>query len=135
MKFALKVFWGCVLGYVVSRIGFADFHEVHQMFLLTDFRMFLAFASGTAVIVLYFLMVSGFRVVQEAAFHPGIAPGSVLFGTGWALTGGCPAVVLLQLSHGSLGALSTFAGICVGMVAYRFVHERYFGWAAASCEA
>ena len=130
-----KAFWGIVLGFVVSRIGFVDFNEVHQMFLLADLRMFLAFASGVTLVVIYFLLVNGGKVTQTAFFHPGIVPGSVLFGTGWALTGGCPAVVMLQLSHGYLPAAVTFAGVTAGMLAYRWVHSRYFRWTQSSCEA
>ena len=134
-RLLLKLFWGVMLGFVVSRIGFISYAEVHQMFLLADFRMFLSFAMGAALVVVYFLVINGFRVTQTGNMTPGTVPGSMLFGAGWALTGGCPAVILLQLSHGYVAALMTFVGVTLGMIAYRFVHERYFGWSAASCEA
>ena len=40
---------GILLGYILSRIGFTDFGEVHNMFLLTDLRMFLTFCGSVAV--------------------------------------------------------------------------------------
>ena len=134
-KLLIKGFWGIVLGFVVSRIGFVDFNEVHNMFLMADLRMFLSFAFGAALVVFYFLVVQGFKVEQQSSFNPGIIPGSILFGTGWALTGGCPAIVMVQFSHGYVAAICTFIGVSAGMVLYRFAHQRYFRWSAASCEA
>lgn len=134
-KLLIKGFWGIALGFVVSRIGFVDFNEVHNMFLMTDPRMFLSFASGAALVVFYFLVVQGFKVEQDSGFTPGTIPGSTLFGTGWALTGGCPAIVMVQFSHGYGAAIFTFIGVSAGMILYRYVHRRYFGWASASCEA
>ena len=134
-RLLLKGLWGTVLGFVVARIGFADFSEVHNMFLLADFRMFLSFAFGTALILMYFLFVNGFQVEQQSQLTPGTVPGSVLFGAGWALTGGCPAVIMLQLSHGYTGAFLTLAGVSIGMIAYRQVHQRFFTWNTATCEA
>lgn len=131
----LKGFWGLVLGFVVARIGFVDYTEVHNMFLLADFRMFLSFAFGVSLVVVYFLLVSNFQVTQTSTVTPGTIPGAMLFGAGWALTGGCPAVIMLQLSHGYMGAVLTLVGVSIGMIAYRQVHGRYFNWNAASCEA
>ena len=47
----------------------------------------------------------------------------VLFGLGWALTGGCPAAPLVQLGEGKLAALATMVGIAVGTTVYRRVHS------------
>jgi hypothetical protein len=40
--------------------------------------------------------------------------GGILFGVGWALSGGCPGVVLTQLGEGKLYALFALFGIGLG---------------------
>jgi hypothetical protein len=95
----LKAFWELALGFVVAWIGFVNFTEVHNMFLLTDLHMLFSFAFGLSLVVAYFLWVSQFKVEQQTRMMPGTIPGVMLFGVGWALTGGCPAVILVQLLH------------------------------------
>jgi len=65
--------------------------------------------------------------------HPGVLGGGVLFGLGWALSGACPSIAMVQLGEGQLGALWTVTGIVLGNWMYARVHARYFGWSAASC--
>ena len=60
--------------------------------------------------------------------------GGVLFGAGWALTGACPSIALVQLGEGKLGALVTLVGIFAGNALYAAVHERYFRFSVGSCE-
>jgi uncharacterized membrane protein YedE/YeeE len=57
-----------------------------------------------------------------------------MFGVGWVLSGGCPAVALAQLGEGQLPALLTVAGILFGAWLYPKVHRRLFRWDVGSCE-
>lgn len=41
----------------------------------------------------------------------GVVPGAVLFGTGWAISGGCPAIPIAQVASGYLPAVVTIGGI------------------------
>jgi uncharacterized membrane protein YedE/YeeE len=59
--------------------------------------------------------------------------GGALFGVGWALSGACPSIALVQLGEGQLGALVTLAGIFLGNLAYSAIHDRYFRWSTQSC--
>ncbi|MEQ8278230.1 MAG: YeeE/YedE thiosulfate transporter family protein [Deltaproteobacteria bacterium] len=106
---------GLALGFALTRIGFADFGEVHAMFLLTDLR--LVFTFGGAVALAYV----GFRLTAKRPgrrpakpMHGGVVPGSVLFGVGWAITGACPGIVIAQLGAGQLAALLTLGGMLFG---------------------
>jgi uncharacterized membrane protein YedE/YeeE len=56
-----------------------------------------------------------------------------LFGVGWALSGACPAIALVQLGEGQFVALFTLLGIFAGNWLYSVVHERFFRWSASTC--
>lgn len=107
---------GGALGFALTRIGFADFAEVHAMFLLADLRLILTFGGAVA------LAYVGFRLAAERPngyltpkpLHGGVVPGSVLFGIGWAITGACPGIVLVQLGAGQVVALLTLGGMVLG---------------------
>jgi uncharacterized protein len=125
---------GLMLGFGLSRIGFASWTEVHRMFTFGSFRMLLTF--GTAcVLLLGFWRLLAKRGVHFAPrpIHPGTVVGSLLFGAGWALAGACPAIALVQLGEGNVSAIATLAGILVGNALYPLVHRRAFRWSAASC--
>lgn len=125
-----------VLGFSLSRIGFSSWDEVHSMFLFADLRLFLTFASAVAFLATAWVVVRRVSRPQWAprAIHRGTLLGGALFGVGWALAGACPAVALVQIGEGQLGAVLTLAGIFLGNFAYSVVHERWLRWDRASCD-
>ena len=52
--------------------------------------------------------------------------------TGWALTGACPSITMVQLGEGQLAAVWTLGGVFVGNWLYSVVHQRYFRWELGS---
>jgi hypothetical protein len=126
---------GLLLGFSLSRIGFADYGELHRMFVFDDLRMFLVFAGAVGLSLLGFLLYDRRLFSPTRRVHPGTVPGGILFGLGWALCGACPAVPLVQLGHGRLPALATLAGVVIGTLLYRWVHARLFRWDSGSCES
>jgi uncharacterized protein len=110
---AVTVVGGLALGYTVSRIGFGDFGEVNAMFTFQDLRMFLAFVGAVVLIAAAFLVIRPRRL--PGRIHAGVVPGAVLFGAGWAISGGCPAIPIIQLAAGYLPAAITIAGIAAGV--------------------
>lgn len=125
---------GLLLGFGLSRIGFADWAEVNRMFTLRDFRLYLTFAGGVAILMVCFRLLRGRLQFGTRAFHPGIVPGAALFGIGWAITGACPTIVLVQLAEGHLIALASVAGLISGMRLFRSMQGRLFRWDTGSCE-
>ena len=129
----LKVgLFGLMLGFTVSMIGFSDFGELNRMFTLRDFRMFLSFAGGVA------LAIGGYLAIKAAPsrtkpIHRGTVPGSILFGAGWALSGGCPMIPIVQIGEGYLPAIATIAGISAGMVSFRTVNARWLHLESDNC--
>lgn len=126
---------GVFMGFCLSRIGFASWDEVHAMFTFSSLRLTLAFLTGVAVLVPVWRLLHRFTGASWSPrhIHRGTLVGGVLFGLGWALSGACPSIALVQLGEGQLGAVLTLAGIFLGNFAYSFVHDRYFRWSTQSC--
>jgi uncharacterized membrane protein YedE/YeeE len=124
--------FGFGMGFALAMIGFADFNEVNRMFTLRDLRMLFTFAGGVAVAAIGFLVVVRTRPRREP-IHKGVVPGSVLFGIGWAISGGCPVIPLVQLGSGYLPALVTIAGLVAGMRLFRIVNGRWLRIDGGSC--
>ncbi|MDH5570619.1 MAG: YeeE/YedE family protein [Gammaproteobacteria bacterium] len=126
-------FLGVVMGFVVARIGFANFDELHNMFIFADLRMLYAFAAAVMMIMLIFFVISKKIPKQNKIIQPGTIPGSMLFGFGWAVCGACPSIVFVQLGSGKLAAVFTLIGIYLGVVIHKKMHARFFRWDTGSC--
>ena len=53
----LKVAFGVLLGFSLSRIGFSSYDELHRMFVFADWRMFFTFAGALMLTGLMFQVV------------------------------------------------------------------------------
>lgn len=123
---------GLALGYVVTNIGFGDYAELNRMFTFQDLRMFLAFAGAVVIIAVVFAIMRVRRTPTR--IHAGVIPGAALFGVGWAISGGCPAIPIIQVGSGYLPALVTLAGVVVGVRLCRWVTTKYLHIDTGSCE-
>lgn len=126
---------GMLFGIILTKIGFADYDELFKMFSFTDFRMLFSFAGGVTLAMVVLLLFRRQLPSQKKLSHPGIVPGSILFGVGWAICGACPSVVFLQLGQGKLSALMTIFGMYVGIYLYKKIHARYLLWDTGTCGA
>jgi uncharacterized membrane protein YedE/YeeE len=128
---------GLVFGFSLSRIGFSSWDEVHHMFRFENLRMLFVFGGAVGLLGVAWPVVRRASSVpprwSPRPIHRGTLVGSLLFGAGWALSGACPSIALVQLGEGQLAAVWTLLGIFAGNVLYAKVHERYFHWAARSC--
>ncbi|MHB8347617.1 MAG: YeeE/YedE thiosulfate transporter family protein [Acidiferrobacterales bacterium] len=125
---------GLALGFSLSRMGFANYGQVHRMFVFSDLRLLYTFAGAVALTMIGFQILARGQNIPRKPFHPGTIPGSILFGTGWALTGSCPAIAIVQLGEGQLAAAFTLLGILFGVWVYRQAHAQYFHWDRGACE-
>lgn len=125
-------FFGLALGYALSRIGFGSFAEVHGMFIFASLRLLFTFMGAVAAMVLGFRLLTR-RARPQADTHRGTVIGGILFGLGWALTGACPAIALVQLGQGYVPALVTTVGITLGTWMYTPIHARFFDWNTTPC--
>jgi uncharacterized membrane protein YedE/YeeE len=128
---------GTALGFVLSRIGFSSWDEVHRMFTFESLRLLLTFALGVSLLSIAWPIIRRLSANpprwSRRPIHRGTAVGGALFGVGWALCGACPSIALVQLGEGKSSALISLAGMFLGNWLYSVVHERYFRWSAGSC--
>ncbi len=122
---------GLALGFTVTNIGFGDYAQLNRMFTFQDLRMFLAFAGAVMIIIPIFAILRVRRTPTR--IHAGVIPGAILFGTGWAISGGCPAIPIIQVASGYLPALITIVGVGVGIRLCRWANTRYFQLDTGSC--
>ena len=126
---------GFALGVALSRIGFSSWDEVHNMFTFTDLRMTLVFGLGVLLLAPLWPLIGRWQGVRwpKRGIHKGTLAGGVLFGAGWALSGACPTIALVQLGEGQLAAVLTLVGLLAGNWVYGVVHARFFRWDTGSC--
>jgi hypothetical protein len=125
--------FGLVFGASLARIGFADFSEVHRMFTFADLRLLIVFSGAVAVTMSGHLLLARHRPMTPKPLHNGTVIGGAIFGLGWAITGACPSVALVQFGQGYLPSFATAVGIVLGVWSYRYVHARYFRWDTGAC--
>lgn len=111
--------FGLTMGAVLSLVGFTDFAQVHGMFTFSKFNLLFVFVSTVALSMVVFGVFSRNSGPAKKQLHKGTIPGSVLFGAGWAITGACPSIALVQLGEGKFLALVTLAGIFAGVWGFR----------------
>jgi uncharacterized membrane protein YedE/YeeE len=119
---------GAVFGAALCWTGMSSPEVIRQALLLENSYLFLMFGSAvlTAFVGLRLLralrsraVITGEPVawsVQKPARNNLV--GSVIFGTGWALSGACPGPIATQLGQGVAWSLFTIAGIVVGIVLF-----------------
>jgi uncharacterized membrane protein YedE/YeeE len=134
MTHGVALFFGALLGFSLSCMGFADFGQVHAMFVFSDLRLLFTFGGAVALTGLGFALLARGQTLAARPIHPGTVAAGALFGVGWAVTGACPGAALVMLGEGQLAAIVTIAGIAIGMVAYKRLHTAVFRWDRSSCE-
>jgi uncharacterized membrane protein YedE/YeeE len=117
--------FGVAFGFVLGGAGFGDYGELRRMFLLQDLRLVATWLGGAALAGVGFALFRGRGpALPRRPIHAGTVPGGLLFGAGWALSGACPGVVLVQLGEGRWAALATAAGIAAGTWGCMRLQER-----------
>ncbi len=125
--------YGLYMGFVLTRIGFADYSEVHKMFTFTELNLFLTFCGGVGISAAAYWSTQRLRGISGKPYHPGTITGGIIFGLGWAITGACPSVALIMIGGGQVAAFATVFGVIIGTWMYPKIHRRYFGWDNGAC--
>lgn len=112
-------FFGLAMGATLSMAGLTDYAQIHSLFILENIPLLLVFASAISMNMVGFLLLSRKKKTPKKQLTKGTVSGSILFGLGWALTGACPSIALVQLGEGKIAALATVAGILAGVWFFR----------------
>jgi len=110
---------GVVMGVTLSLTGFADFTQVHHLFTFQDYHLLFTFMGAVALSMIGFFTLFRGRDIAKKTFNSGTIPGSIMFGVGWAITGACPSIALVQVGEGQLAAIVTIIGVGSGVWMYR----------------
>lgn len=125
--------FGITLGFTLNRTGFSNFEELHKMLTFDDLRLLFTFMASVTVLLIGFRFLENRCCMAPRPIHKGSIIGGILFGIGWAVTGACPSVPLVQIGEGRLWGLYTLAGIAAGTALYEFAHRTWFRWDRGSC--
>ncbi len=126
--------WGLALGFALTRIGFADYGELHRMLTFRDLRLLFVFGGAVALSFVGFRLLARGKALPARPMHDGIIPGGILFGVGWAISGACPAVALIQIGQGQVPAVLTLVGMLVGTWVYPRFESRFFRPPTGECD-
>jgi uncharacterized protein len=97
-------------------------------------ELYVLFATAVLVsIPLWKVLQSRGVRLRPRPIHPGSLVGAVIFGTGWAISGACPAVAFIQLGEGKLLALFTVLGIFFGDALFKMVQTKFLPFEPPSC--
>ena len=110
---------GAGLGFVLSRVGFTDWGEVHRMFALSDLRLVGVFAVAVVVVFVGLRLLPWPKTWPAKTLRPGTVVGAVLFGLGWAISGACPGAVVAMVGEGQAAAVVALVGVFVGSALQR----------------
>jgi uncharacterized membrane protein YedE/YeeE len=120
---------GIVFGIALSWTGMTSPEVIRSALLFEDSYLFLMFGSAVATAFVGLRILRALRAralltgepVEWSVQKPERrnVTGSVLFGTGWALSGACPGPVATQLGQGVAWSLFTIAGMVIGIVLYK----------------
>ncbi|MGC9007692.1 MAG: DUF6691 family protein [Halothiobacillaceae bacterium] len=115
---------GVLFGFLLSRAGATEPELVARLFLFENLHLLWVIVSAVAVgaVGVALMRATGLRAVGQnqsirfegKPYTRTLVFGSLVFGAGWGLTGGCPGTVLAMLGEGKLYVLPIIAGLLAG---------------------
>ena len=125
---------GVAFGFLLSWGQATSPDRIREMLLLEDPYLYLMLGWGVVV------ALAGVRLLRRARAHALVTgepvawetlrperrhvAGSVMFGTGWAISDACPGPIAAQLGQGFAWSLFTLVGVVIGIGLYLRRHER-----------
>lgn len=122
--YAVGLIFGALFGGLLAGGLLHEYDTIHKTLVLEDLYVFkvMALAIGTAAPLLWLLerrrantALAGPLKLTRSKPQRNHVVGGVIFGTGWALAGTCPAPALVMVSSGAMLGLIAIAGIFVGL--------------------
>lgn len=116
--------FGVAFGFLFAAAGLNQYDVIHQMLLLEYLDPFLIMGSAmaTALPILWALErrrwhtpLGGPLSLRRWAIESKHVKGSMVFGTGWAISGACPGTAATTLGSGSLMGFVLVVGMVAGI--------------------
>lgn len=115
---------GMLFGFLLSRAGATEPELVARLFLFENLHLLWVIASAVVVgaVGIALMRRSGLRALADSTpirfegkpYVRTLIVGSLVFGAGWGLTGGCPGTIMAMLGEGKLYVLPVIAGLLTG---------------------
>ncbi|HEV2106720.1 MAG TPA: DUF6691 family protein [Thermomicrobiales bacterium] len=121
----LGLLFGVIFGFTVRGARLTDYDVIHRMLKFQDLEPFLIMGSavGVAAPLLWMMErrgwvtpLGGKLTFSRSSISRHHVTGSMLFGTGWAIAGTCPAPALAMIGSGRVLGLVTVVGIFGGVM-------------------
>lgn len=118
---------GTVFGILLVKGEMLSWFRIQEMFRLQSFHMYGIIGSAVLVGIISVFLIKKFKiksiygeeiVIPKKTFNKGQVYGGLLFGFGWALTGGCPGPIFAQIGYGATAVLITLASAIFGTWLY-----------------
>lgn len=116
--------FGAMFGGVLAAGSLHEYDTIHNMLKLNEFYVF-GFMGSAIVVATIGLGIlesrntktrfGGTIALQRSDVKVNHLKGGVIFGSGWAIAGTCPAPVLVMLTSGVFLSLIVIAGIFIGL--------------------
>lgn len=116
---------GTGFGFFIAGTRLNDYDVIHNMLLFRDLQPWLFMASIVAVAgpILWFLERRRWQTPYAGPLKIDRYPvkqkdilGSIVFGSGWAIAGACPAPAVAMVTGGGLLGIFVMAGLFVGIL-------------------
>ena len=118
------LFFGAMFGGILAAGALHEYETIHNMLRLEKFYVFGFMGSAITVAIVglailetrnFKTVLGGFIKLQKSDVEANHIKGGIIFGSGWAIAGTCPAPVLVMLASGAMLSLVVIAGIFLGL--------------------
>lgn len=124
---------GILFGIVFVKAEIISWFRMQEMFRFQSFHMFGVIGSAVVVGALSVWLIKKFDIrtihgekitFNTKTFNKGQIYGSLLFGTGWAITGACPGPLYAQIGTGATVIIVTLLSAVAGTWVYGYIKDK-----------
>jgi uncharacterized membrane protein YedE/YeeE len=132
-KNLLYLLVGIIFGTTLIKADAVSWFRMQEMFRFQGFQMYGIFMTAIPTGAVTFFLIKKLKVktldgepvkIVKKKFNPGTVIGSILFGTGWALTGTCPGPIYVQIGSGLTIAILTLLSALAGTWVFSFLRPK-----------
>lgn len=133
MKNLRYLFLGTLFGIILCKVEAVSWWRMQEMFHLDAWHMYGLFATAvpTGMLSIWLIKKFGIKttsgdpiVIPDKKFNGGYVIGSVIFGTGWALSGACPGPLLALMGMGNTVIIVVFISALAGTWTYSYLKPK-----------